>query len=78
MVTSKTKPVQESTNTKAHFMPKEDTAFYFVAPNGNIVMKRFEKTAENLGLVYMGNAFKEPEDAVSNKEAVLQKYGEFQ
>ena len=78
MVTSKTKPVQESTNTKVHFMPKEDTAFYFVTPNGNIVMKRFEKTAENLGLVYMGNAFKEPEDAVSNKEAVLQKYGEFQ
>lgn len=78
MVTSKTKPVQESTNTKVYFIPEENTAFYFVAPNGDIVMKRFEKTAENLGLVYMGNAFKEPEDAVSNKEAVLQKYGEFQ
>lgn len=78
MVTAKTKPVQENKETTAHFMPKEGTAFYFVAPDGIIVMKRFEKNAENLGLVYMGNAFEEPEDAVASKEEVMRKYGEFQ
>jgi hypothetical protein len=41
-------------------------------------MKRFEKNAENLGLVYMGNAFEEPEDAIASKEEVMRKYGEFQ
>jgi hypothetical protein len=29
MVTAKTKPVQEDTETTAHFMPKEGNAFYF-------------------------------------------------